>query len=153
MVQGSRLGDAVTGGSGHVLGVASSILGQPWHWRALAADRRKDTGGDDLLTQLLLARGAPREALERHRRPSIRGFMPDPSVFRDMDRAAARLAAAVEAREQVAIFGDYDVDGATSAALLLLVLRELGLDLVGRDLPDLVEPLEEDIDLGASCRV
>ena len=54
--------------------------------------------------------------------------MPDPSIFRDMDRAAARLADAVEAREQVAIFGDYDVDGATSAALLVLLLRDLGLD-------------------------
>ena len=110
----------------HVLGVATSILGQPWHWRALAADRRDDTGGDDLLTQLLLARGAPREALDLHRSPSIRGFMPDPSIFRDMDRAAARLADAVQASENVAIFGDYDVDGATSAALLLLVLRDLG---------------------------
>ena len=114
------------GGVTHVLGVATSILGQPWHWRALAADRRDDTGGDDLLTQLLLARGAPREALDLHRSPSIRGFMPDPSIFRDMDRAAARLADAVQASENVAIFGDYDVDGATSAALLLLVLRDLG---------------------------
>ena len=112
----------------HVLGVATSILGQPWHWRALAADRRDDTGGDDLLTQLLLARGAPREALDLHRSPSIRGFMPDPSIFRDMDRAAARLADAVQAGENIAIFGDYDVDGATSAALLLLVLRDLGIE-------------------------
>ena len=114
--------------SDHVLGVASSILGQPWHWRALAADRREEVGGDDLLTQLLLARGAPREGLDLHRAPSIRGFMPDPSIFRDMDRAAARLADAVEARESIAIFGDYDVDGATSAALLLLVLRDCGVE-------------------------
>ncbi|HEU0066433.1 MAG TPA: single-stranded-DNA-specific exonuclease RecJ, partial [Sphingomonas sp.] len=60
--------------------------------------------------------------------PSIRAFMPDPSCFRDMDRAAARLADAVQARESVAIFGDYDVDGATSAALLVLVLRDLGIE-------------------------
>jgi len=112
----------------HVLGVTASILGQPWRWRALAADTRDGMGADDLVTQLLLARGAPREALEQHRAPSIRGFMPDPSIFRDMDRAAARLADAVEAREGVAIFGDYDVDGATSAALLLLVLRDLGIE-------------------------
>ena len=112
----------------HVLDVASSILGQPWRWRALAADRAGGWGADDLQAQLLLARGVPREALDQHRAPSIRGFMPDPSSFRDMDRAAARLAEAVEAREQVAVFGDYDVDGATSAALLTLVLRDLGVE-------------------------
>ena len=112
----------------HVLDIAQSILGQPWRWRALAADTRDGMSGDDLVTQLLLARGTPREALDQHREPTIRGFMPDPSVFRDMDRAAARLADAVEAREPVAIFGDYDVDGATSAALMVLVLRDLGLE-------------------------
>jgi single-stranded-DNA-specific exonuclease len=52
--------------------------------------------------------------------------MPDPSVFRDMDAAAERLADAVEAREPVTVFGDYDVDGATSAALLIRLLRSLG---------------------------
>ncbi|MEH3159334.1 MAG: single-stranded-DNA-specific exonuclease RecJ [Sphingomonas taxi] len=111
-----------------VLGVTHSILGQPWHWRRLAADGRDGFGTDDLVTQLLLARGAPREALDLHRAPSIRGFMPDPSVFRDMDQAAARLADAVQAGERIAVFGDYDVDGATSAALLILVLRDLGIE-------------------------
>ncbi|MFX8848511.1 hypothetical protein ABTM68_19560, partial [Acinetobacter baumannii] len=90
-----------------------------WQWRGLAADHRDGFGTDgfgtdDLVTQLLLARGCPREGIEAHRTPSIRGFMPDPSIFRDMDRAAARLADAVERGEQVAVFGDYDVDGATS---------------------------------------
>ena len=86
-----------------VLGVTSSILGQPWRWRALAADGRDGFTGDDLVTQLLLARGCPRDALDAHRTPSIRAFMPDPSIFRDMDRAAERLADAVQAGEQVAI--------------------------------------------------
>jgi single-stranded-DNA-specific exonuclease len=113
-----------------VLGVSSSILGQPWRWRALAADGRQGWGDDDLVTQLLLARGAPREALDLHRTPSIRGFMPDPSVFRDMDRAAERLADAVQAGETIAVFGDYDVDGATSAALMILVLRALGVEAI-----------------------
>ena len=111
-----------------VLDVEESILGQPWRWRALAADQRAGLVPDDLVTQLLLARGCPREALEHHKAPSIRAFMPDPSIFRDMDRAAARLADAVQAGEGVAIFGDYDVDGATSAALLVLLLRDLGLE-------------------------
>ena len=54
--------------------------------------------------------------------------MPDPSVFADMDRAAERLAGAIEAREVITIFGDYDVDGATSAALLIRLIRALGHD-------------------------
>jgi single-stranded-DNA-specific exonuclease len=111
------------------LSVTRSILGQPWRWRGLETDQR-DTGfaPDDLVTQLLLARGVSREALEQHRVPTIRGFMPDPSIFRDMDIAAERLAAAVLAKEPVTVFGDYDVDGATSAALLIRLLRGLGLD-------------------------
>jgi single-stranded-DNA-specific exonuclease len=112
-----------------VLDIQRSILGQPWRWRALEADARDpDFAPDDLVTQLLLARGCPREALEAHRTPSIRAFMPDPSIFRDMDRAAERLADAVQAGERVTIFGDYDVDGATSAALMVRLLRALGLD-------------------------
>lgn len=81
---------------------------------------------DDIVTQLLLARGVAREELERHRSPTLRGFLPDPSAFRDMDEAAERLAEAVLANETVTIYGDYDVDGATSAALLVRLLRMLG---------------------------
>jgi len=81
---------------------------------------------DDIVTQLLLSRGVPREDLERHRNPSLRAFLPDPSEFRDMDAAAERLAQAVLTGETVTVYGDYDVDGATSAALLILLLRELG---------------------------
>src|SRR5215217_5460883 len=119
-----------------VCGVSHSILGQPWRWRGAAAgvsDTRMQP--DDLTDQLLLARGVGRDELERHRTPTIRGFMPDPSIFRDMDQAAARLADAVEAREAVTIFGDYDVDGATSAALLVRLLRDLGL-AAGTYIPD-----------------
>jgi single-stranded-DNA-specific exonuclease len=113
----------------HVCGVTRSILGQPWRWRGNAADGG-DAGfqPDDLVDQLLMARGVSREELARHRQPTLREFMPDPSVFRDMDKAAERLADAIQAGERVTIFGDYDVDGATSAALLILLLRQLGLD-------------------------
>ncbi|WP_395614444.1 single-stranded-DNA-specific exonuclease RecJ [Allosphingosinicella sp.] len=113
----------------HVCGVTRSILGQPWRWRGMAADAG-DPGfqPDDLVDQLLLARGVTREELARHRRPTLRDFMPDPSVFRDMDKAAERLADAVLSGESVTIFGDYDVDGATSAAMLILLLRQLGLE-------------------------
>jgi single-stranded-DNA-specific exonuclease len=110
-----------------VCNVQSSVLGQPWRWRSPANAADQGFSPDDLTTRLLMARGCPREEVEAHRAPSIRAFMPDPSIFRDMDRAAERLADAVERREQVAVFGDYDVDGATSAALLIRLLRDLGL--------------------------
>jgi single-stranded-DNA-specific exonuclease len=103
------------------LDVNQSISGQSWRWRSGAGP------GDDLVAGLLLARGCPQADLDAHRAPTLRGFMPDPSMFRDMDVAAARLADAVEQGEAVTIFGDYDVDGATSAALLIRLLRGLGL--------------------------
>jgi single-stranded-DNA-specific exonuclease len=106
------------------LGIERSVSGQPWRWRR--------QGGDDLdrslVDQLLLARGVDESDLARHRSPTIRDFLPDPSDFADMDKAAARIADGIEAGETIAIFGDYDVDGATSAALLALLLRRLGVD-------------------------
>ncbi len=81
---------------------------------------------EDLVTQLLLARGVNRDDLERHRNPTMRSFLPDPSEFHDMDVAAERLVQAVLTSETVTIYGDYDVDGATSAALLVRLLRMLG---------------------------
>jgi len=105
-----------------------SITGQQWRWRGGVVDGRDDDlRPDDLVTQLLLARGCPREDLSRYAAPSVRAFMPNPSVFVDMDKAASRLANAVLGQEKVTVFGDYDVDGATSAALLIRVLRDLGL--------------------------
>ncbi len=83
---------------------------------------------DALVDELLLARGVAREDLARHRDPKIRDFLPDPSCFADMDKGAKRLADAVQQAEATAIFGDYDVDGATSAALLTLLLRRLGAE-------------------------
>ena len=105
------------------LSITASITGQAWRWRAMSGAGESD----DLVTQLLLARGCPPGALAAYRDPTIRAFMPDPSIFRDMDRAAERLADAVMHGEAVTVFGDYDVDGATSAALLIRVLRALGL--------------------------
>ncbi len=81
---------------------------------------------NNLIDQLLLSRGIARDDLERHRSPSLRNFLPDPSDFRDMDAAAERLAQAILTTEKVTIFGDYDVDGATSAALLIRLLAALG---------------------------
>ncbi len=88
-----------------------------------------------ILDQLLLTRGVAEDDLARHAQPTIRAFLPDPSTFRDMDTAAERLAHSVMTGERVTIYGDYDVDGATSAALLVELLRQLGLD-AGYYIPD-----------------
>jgi single-stranded-DNA-specific exonuclease len=105
--------------------IERSVSGQPWRWR-----REPEPGlaMDALVDELLLARGVTREDLARHREPRIRDFLPDPSCFRDMEKGAQRLADALQHGETVAIFGDYDVDGATSAALLVLLLRRLGAE-------------------------
>jgi single-stranded-DNA-specific exonuclease len=107
------------------LNIDRSVTGQPWRWRREA---EPGLAMDALVDELLLARGVAREDLARHRDPKIRDFLPDPSVFQDMDNGAKRLADAVQTGETVAIFGDYDVDGATSAALLVLLLRRLGAE-------------------------
>lgn len=118
------------------LDISHSISGQPWHWRGGAIDGLNASfQPDDLVTGLLLSRGCAREEMDIYRTPTIRAFMPDPSIFRDMDRAAERIVQAIEAQEKVTIFGDYDVDGATSAALLIRLLRDLGLD-AGYYIPD-----------------
>ena len=107
------------------LNIQQSVTGQPWRWRRAPDD---SLGMDALVDELLLARGVPRDDLARHRDPKIRDFLPDPSCFVDMDKGAKRLADAIQQGETVAIFGDYDVDGATSAALLVLLLRRLGAE-------------------------
>lgn len=118
------------------MNVTQSLSGQAWRWRdgssdgAAGEDSAFGSGSlqpDDLVTRLLLTRGAPREELDKYRNPSLRAFMPDPSLFQDMDRAAERIADAVAAHEAVAVYGDYDVDGATSAALLIRLFATLGL--------------------------
>ena len=119
---------ANTPGANHVFGVSHSLSGRGWRWRrgnmemaegAIPLDR-------DIVTQLLQARGVEESDLERHRNPTLRGFLPDPSTFNDMDAAADRIAQAVLSGEKVTIYGDYDVDGATSSALLIRLLRDLG---------------------------
>jgi len=112
-----------------VFGVERSLTGKAWRWRG----GNMELGGaagleDDIVTQMLLARGVDRGDLARHRSPNLRSFLPDPSVFQDMDLAAERIAEAVLTQETVTVYGDYDVDGATSAALLIRLLRMLGHD-------------------------
>jgi len=122
----------------HVLGVSSSLSGKAWRWRGgnMELGAKAVQGLDHtILDQLLLTRGVAEDDLASHAKPTLRDFLPDPSVFRDMDAAAERLAAAVMSGEQVTIYGDYDVDGATSAALMVELLRSLGHD-AGYYIPD-----------------
>lgn len=108
-------------------GVSASLTGKAWRWRggnmALGAGAM---AGGDLVTQLLTARGVAPDDIDRHRNPTLRAFLPDPAIFLDMEVAAERLAQAVLSGEAMTIYGDYDVDGATSAALLIRLLRTLG---------------------------
>jgi single-stranded-DNA-specific exonuclease len=106
--------------------VTHSILGQPWRWRGLANDD-SDTGfrPDALVDQLLLTRGCPRDALESHRSPTIRGFMPDPSIFRDM----VRLLRDLGLRAGIYI-PDRLLEGYGPSADALVRLAEQGASLV-----------------------
>jgi single-stranded-DNA-specific exonuclease len=116
------------------LGVARSVTGRAWRDRldprgnaaALAIGQRH--GLPELLARVLAGRGVSIEEVENYLDPTVRRLMPDPDTLTDMTAAAGRLAGAVERGEQIAIIGDYDVDGATSTALLVRVLRAAGLD-------------------------
>ncbi|ALN73180.1 single-stranded-DNA-specific exonuclease RecJ [Aureimonas sp. AU20] len=81
----------------------------------------------EMVARVLAARDVDAEGAARFLDPTLRDLMPDPSTLTDMDRAAERIADAIARREKVAIFGDYDVDGAASAALLARYLRHFGL--------------------------
>ena len=116
------------------LDVTRSVLGRPWRERcadpglhALAATMTQAHGLPDLLARVLAGRGVRPAQAEAYLAPRLRDLMPDPAVLVDMEAAADRLARAVAARETVAIFGDYDVDGAASAALLSGYLAALGV--------------------------
>lgn len=117
-----------------VLGVARSALGR--RWVAAPADERLASavaqahGLPEVVARLLAARGVPLDGVEAFLRPRLSAALPDPSRLRDMDRAAERLASALLAGERIAVFADYDVDGATSASLLVRFCRAAGADPV-----------------------
>jgi len=86
---------------------------------------------DDLpipLARIMAGMGLTPETASHYVDPKIRDLLPNPSRFQDLDKAANRLADAVIGKTPIGIFGDYDVDGAAAAALLLCVMRELGVN-------------------------
>ena len=113
------------------LDVTSSALGLRWIGRLDAAGENaaramvQTLGYGDALARVLAGRGVKVEAAEGFLHPKLRDLMPDPLGLQDMGAAATRLADAIERRECVAIFGDYDVDGACSAALLAEYLQAM----------------------------
>jgi single-stranded-DNA-specific exonuclease len=119
---------------GLFLGVELSASGRAWRdrldqrgaARALAIAQRHDL--PELLGRILAGRNVEVDAVEEFLDPSVKRAMPDPFVLTAMPAAAARLADAVVRGETIAIFGDYDVDGATSAALLARFLRHAGIE-------------------------
>ena len=111
-----------------VLGISESLGGQRWAWRGGIAPGGDPTGRaeDELLHHLFRTRGADAADFGRLKAPTLRDWLPDPAIFRDMERAAERIADAVKAGEYIVVYGDYDVDGATSAAVLIRYLRAVG---------------------------
>jgi single-stranded-DNA-specific exonuclease len=115
------------------LGIGRSLTGRNWIERehsardAVAISQR--LAAPEIVGRLLAARGVSVEAAQTYLAPTFKTDLPDPSSFLDMDRASERLADAVAAGEKIAVFGDYDVDGATSSALLIRYFRALGLEL------------------------
>ena len=114
----------------NALGVGASLTGRRWLLRPsedrLALGIAQRLGLPDVVGRLLAGRGIALDAAEHFLAPTLRALLPDPSALADMDAAAERLARAVRHSETVGVFGDYDVDGACSAALMTLVLRGLG---------------------------
>ncbi len=116
------------------LGVARSATGRLWRDRldargaaqALAIAQRHQL--PEMLARVLAGRGVDLDAVDDFLDPTIRKLMPDPFTVTQMEAATTRIADAVTRGEKIAIFGDYDVDGATSAALLAWHLRHCGLD-------------------------
>ena len=113
------------------LGVEASLTGRRWVGPGVELERAAEALAQqtDLplpVCQLLARRGVDAAGAPLFLAPALRDLLPDPRSLRDMEKAAARLLAALERRERIAIFADYDVDGGSSAALLLIWLREMG---------------------------
>ncbi len=116
------------------LNVTASVTGRAWVSRLddmqarIAQTITQRLGVSEIVARIIAGRGVGIEEAEEYLNPTIRGLMPDPSTMADMDRLAARLVTAITNNEKVALFGDYDVDGAASCALMARYLRHFGLD-------------------------
>lgn len=111
-------------------GVARSLSGR--RWRLSETDESaiqslvRSTNISQALARLLTARGVTPANAGSYLNPTLKQFLPEPLTLKDMDKAVARVRRAVERGEKIAVFGDYDVDGSTSAAILKSYLTSLG---------------------------
>lgn len=115
------------------LGVEQSLTGRRWVGPEVETDRAAEamaqaTGMPRAVAQVLARRGVPLAEAEAFLAPQLRDLLPDPRGLKDMEAAAERFLDAVRRRQKIAIFADYDVDGGSSAALLIVWLRQLGLE-------------------------
>lgn len=119
----------MTGGA-ICLGVTRSTAGRIWRFRldddARATALAQRLGVPEAVARILAGRGFDGPEADRHFDPSLKAWMPDPSSIDGLDAAAARLADAIAADESTAVFGDYDVDGGASSAMVLRYFRALG---------------------------
>jgi single-stranded-DNA-specific exonuclease len=124
------------------LDVKKSVLGKCWKLRSyddmLGLTLSQSLNIPEILCRLLAARGFGVSAAQDYLSPSLKKVLPDPSTFKDMDLATARLIKAIHNCEKIAVLGDYDVDGATSSALLARFFAQLGIK-VRIYIPDRIE--------------
>ncbi len=115
------------------LGVEQSLKGKKWRLRseddrkALTISQRLDV--PEIVGRVLAGRDVPLDEAERYLSPTLKDLLPNPSSFKDMDAAAARIVTAIKNGEKIAVFGDYDVDGATSSGLLKSFFDQIGVPL------------------------
>ena len=114
------------------LNVSASATGRRWVGPTDEEDRlseamAQETGLPAPLCRVLVRRGVTAQDAPAFLAPTLRDLLPDPRVLKDMDHATERFIHAVNTRQRIAVFADYDVDGGTSAALLITWLREMGL--------------------------
>ena len=120
------------GGLAAFRGVECSVLRQRWVGLSPEHDRlafaiSEQAGLPDLMSRVLARQGVTPDTARSYLDPKIRNMMPDPSKLKDLDKAVARFVRAVEERQKIAVFADYDVDGGSSAALLIDWLRQSGM--------------------------
>lgn len=117
-------------GTALCLGVERSLKGQRWRRRLTdeqaAFALSQALGVPDVLARVLAGRGVAVHQARDYLSPSLKRELPDPSLLADMDRAAERLVRAISTDEPIGLFADYDVDGATSASILIQFLNSLG---------------------------
>lgn len=124
------------------LGVEASLGGKAWRLRLTTADERlaeaiaQQCGLDIMAARALAGRGVTAERADAFLDPQLARDLPDPSHLQDLDKGVKRLADAIENKEKIAVFGDYDVDGATSSALIARYLKAAGFDAFEVYIPD-----------------